>query len=53
MPPILLCWSVTAEVDADGVAAEVEPSHQYSDMEMHIKQMCGIELLCKEKNGTY
>ena len=29
-PPILLHWPDTSEVDAGGVAVEVEPSHQYS-----------------------
>jgi len=29
MPPILLCWPTTSEVDV-GVAAEAQPSHQYS-----------------------
>jgi len=30
MPPIVLCWPMTPEVDAGGMAVEVEPSHQYS-----------------------
>ena len=30
MPPILLCWPTTSEVDAGGMAEEVEPSRQYS-----------------------
>ena len=30
MPPILLCWPPTSEVDVGSIAAEVEPSHQYS-----------------------
>ena len=29
MPPILLCWPMTSEVDVDGMAVEVEPSNQY------------------------
>jgi len=29
MPLILLCWPTTLGVDADGMAVEVEPSHQY------------------------
>ena len=29
MPPILLCWHTTLEADVGGMAAEVEPSHQY------------------------
>jgi len=32
MPPILLCWPVTSEVDAGGMAVGVESSHQYSIM---------------------
>ena len=30
VPPMLLCWPTTSEVDDGGMAAEVEPSHQYS-----------------------
>ena len=30
MPPILLCWTMTLEVDVDGTAAEAELPHQYS-----------------------
>ena len=30
MPPILLCWSMTTEVDVGGIAVEVELSHQQS-----------------------
>jgi len=30
MTPISLCWSTTSEADADGMAAEAEPSYQYS-----------------------
>ena len=30
MPPILLCWPMTSEVDVGGMAVEVEPSRQYS-----------------------
>jgi len=30
MPPILCCWPTRSEVDVDGMAVEVEPSHQYS-----------------------
>ena len=29
MPPVLLCWPTTSEVDVGGTIAEVEPSHQY------------------------
>jgi len=29
MPSILLCWPTTSEVDVGGMAAEVQPSHQY------------------------
>jgi len=32
MPPVLECLPMTSEVDVDGMAAEVEPSHQYSVM---------------------
>jgi len=28
--PILLCWLTMSEADVDGMAAEVESSHQYS-----------------------
>ena len=30
MPPILLCWSTTSEVDVGDMAVEVEPSCHYS-----------------------
>ena len=30
MPPILWCWPTMSEVAVGGMAAEVEPSHQYS-----------------------
>ena len=30
VPPTLLCWSMTSEVDVGGMAGETEPSHQYS-----------------------
>lgn len=30
MPLVLWCWSMTSEVDIGGMAAEAEPSHQYS-----------------------
>ena len=30
MPPSLLCWPSTSDVDVGGIAVEVEPSHQYS-----------------------
>ena len=30
MPPILIYWSMTLEVDVRGMAVEVEPSRQYS-----------------------
>ena len=30
MPPILLCWLTTSEVDIGDVAVEAEPSQQYS-----------------------
>jgi len=29
MPPILLCWPITSEVDGGGMAAEAEPSSPY------------------------
>jgi len=29
MPPILLCWLTTSEVDVGGMAVKIEPSHQY------------------------
>jgi len=37
MPPILSRWSVTSQADVGGMAVEVEPSHQYSDM------CCGVK----------
>ena len=30
MPPILLCWPTTSEVDVGGMRTEAEPSRQYS-----------------------
>jgi len=30
MPPILLCWPTTSEVNVVDMAVEVEPSPQYS-----------------------
>jgi len=30
MPPGLLCWPMMSEVDVDGMAVLIEPSHQYS-----------------------
>ena len=30
MPSLLLCQSMTSEVDVGDMAVEVEPSHQYS-----------------------
>lgn len=30
MPPILLHWPTTSEVNVDGTAVESDPSHQYS-----------------------
>jgi len=30
MPPNLLCWPMTSEVNVGDIAEEVEPSHQYS-----------------------
>jgi len=30
MPPVLLCWPTTSEVDVGCMAVEVEPSHNYS-----------------------
>ena len=30
VPPMLLCWPTTSEVDVGGVAVKVEPSNQYS-----------------------
>ena len=29
MPPVLFCFATTSETDVDGMAVEVEPSHQY------------------------
>jgi len=29
MLPVLLCWPMTSNVDVDGTAVEVKPSHQY------------------------
>lgn len=37
MPPILSRWSVTSQADVGGMAVELEPSHQYSDM------CCGVK----------
>ena len=31
------------------MAAEVQSDRMASDMEMHLKQMCGIEFLCTEE----
>ena len=41
MPPILLHWPMMSEVDADGMAVEVEPPHQYS-----------ITFCCNVTNGS-
>ena len=41
MPPILSCWPMMSEVDADGMAVEVEPPHQYS-----------ITFCCNVTNGS-
>jgi len=30
--PILLCWPMTSEANADGLAAEAEPFCQYSSV---------------------
>ena len=30
MPPVLLCWPTTSEVDVGDMAVEDEPSRQYS-----------------------
>jgi hypothetical protein len=30
MPPVLLCWSTTSEVDVGDMTVEVEPSRQYA-----------------------
>ena len=30
MPPILLCWPTTSEVDVGDMVVKTEPSHQYS-----------------------
>ena len=30
MPPILLCWPTTSEIDVGGMTVEAEPSFQYS-----------------------
>ena len=39
MPPILLCWHTTLEADVGGMAAEVEPSHQYPITFVAVQQM--------------
>ena len=41
MPPILLCWPMMSEEDVGGIAAEDEPSHQYS-----------ITFCCHETDGS-
>ena len=62
MPPILLCWPMTSEVDVGGVTVEVEPSLQYSvfvaaegksdrmasDMGVYVKQRYATEFLHEE-----
>ena len=35
------------------MAAEGHSDIMVTDMEVHMKQKCVIELLCVEKNGTY
>jgi len=60
MPPILLRWPMTSEVDVGGMAIKDEPSHQNSstfchhvtdgrrgasDMGLDMKQRCVIEFL--------
>ena len=30
IPPVLISWPSKSEADADGMAAEAEPSYQYS-----------------------
>jgi len=30
MPPISLCWPMTSKVNVDGMAVEIESSHQCS-----------------------
>jgi len=54
MPPILLCWPTMSEADVGDMAAEVEPSRQYSvavrqmtvegqsDKVVRMKQRCVI-----------
>jgi hypothetical protein len=49
MPPILLCWLTTSEVDAGGVTAEVWSGKMACDMGLHTKQRCVIEFLHAEK----
>jgi len=41
MPPMSLCWPMTSEVDADGMAVEVETSHQ-----------CSITCCCHVTDGS-
>jgi len=38
LPPILLSWPTTSEVDIGGMAVEVEPAHQYS-CQQHVVAM--------------
>ena len=56
IPPILLCWPMTSEVNVGGVAVEAEPSPHYSATclrhvtdgsrgavrQVCMKQRCGI-----------
>ena len=43
MPPVLLCWPTTLEVDVDGISVDAE--NMVSNMEGHMKKRCGIEFL--------
>jgi len=50
MPPVLLCWPVSSDVDVDGMAVEVEPSHQYSSRR-NIGGAEGVNYLHTINNG--
>ena len=68
MPPILLCQSMTSEMDVGSMAVVIEPSHLYSITFCRCaadgsrgavwhgsmyKQRCITEFLQAEKNGTH
>jgi len=55
MPPNLLRWPMTSEVDVGGMAVEVEPSHQYPGMFcchvcvtefLHVEKMAPTDIHC-------